>query len=221
MFGAGIADSWEPAPVYLPDTSDDISARYGGQVGENRTRYAILGALTLKPMSGYDIKQFADQSVAHFWAESYGQIYPILKQLLAERLITVDAERRAGGRRHVRYAITERGRRALAEWLAEPAEQQVGRIEILLKLFFARNAAPEVIVQLVETFRGEHVARLERYHAIEEGLQDEHADHPDLPYWLMTLSYGRQVSRALVTWADETLSALKRLVRRSRTSERI
>ena len=182
-------------------------------MGENRTRYAILGALTLKPMSGYDIKRFADESVAHFWAESYGQIYPILKQLRAERLITVDAERRAGPRRQVRYAITDRGRQALAEWLAEPAEQQVGRVEILLKLFFARNAAPEVSVRLVEAFRAEHVARLNHYQATEMRLQEEHAGHPDLPYWLVTLSYGRQVSRALVAWADETVAALKKLVR--------
>jgi PadR family transcriptional regulator AphA len=182
-------------------------------VGENRTRYAILGALTLKPMSGYDIKRFADESVAHFWAESYGQIYPILKQLRAERLITVDTERRAGPRRHIRYAITERGRHALARWLAEPAEQQVLRIEMLLKLFFARNAPPEAIVRLVETFRTEHAGRLNRYQDIEARLHAEHAGHPDLPYWLMTLSYGRHVSRAFVAWADETLAALKKLAK--------
>lgn len=182
-------------------------------MAENRTRYAILGALTLAPMTGYDIKRFADESVAHFWAESYGQIYPILKQLRAERLITGDTEQRAGPRRQVRYAITERGRQALAAWLAEPSEQQVRRIEILLKLFFARNAAPEVIVRLVEAFRTEHVGRLARYHATEARLHDEHAGHPDLPYWLMTLRYGRHVSRGLVAWADETLSALEKLVR--------
>ncbi len=187
-------------------------------MGENRTRYAILGALTLEPMSGYDIKRFADQSVAHFWGESYGQIYPILKQLRAERLITVDTERRGGSRRHVRYAITERGRQALAAWLTEPAEQQVRRIEILLKLFFARNAAPEGILRLVEEFRTEHVGRLQLYQDTEARLRAEHAGHADLPYWLMTLSYGAHVSRALVAWADETLAALKKLGKRMRKS---
>ena len=185
-------------------------------MGENRTRYAILGALTLEPMSGYDIKRFADQSVAHFWAESYGQIYPILKQLRAERLITVDTERHAGPRRHIRYAITARGRRALSRWLTEPAEQQVRRIEILLKLFFARNAAPEAILRLVEEFRMEHLGRLELYRHTEARLRAEHAGHADLPYWLMTLSYGSHVSRALVAWADETLAALKKLGQRTR-----
>ncbi|MDH3629255.1 MAG: PadR family transcriptional regulator, partial [Acidobacteriota bacterium] len=42
------------------------------------SRYAVLGILTLEPMSGYDIKKFIETSVAHFWRESYGNIYPLL-----------------------------------------------------------------------------------------------------------------------------------------------
>jgi PadR family transcriptional regulator, regulatory protein AphA len=178
-------------------------------VAENRTRYAILGALTLAPMSGYELKRFADESVAHFWAESYGQIYPILKQLLGDGLIAARPDRRSVARGRTVYAITERGREVLARWLAEPAEHQVRRIEILLKLFFARNAAPGDIVRVVERFRAEHLGRLARYDATEARLRAERGEHPDLPYWLITLSYGRHVSRGLVAWADETLAALR------------
>src|SRR5256712_13582840 len=58
----------------------------------NTSRYAILGVLSRRPMSGYDVKKLIERSIAHFWNESYGQIYPILNRLAAEGL----AERRRG-----------------------------------------------------------------------------------------------------------------------------
>ena len=47
---------------------------------ENRSKYAVLGMLATGPKSGYDIKQTIETSIGHFWNESYGQIYPILKR---------------------------------------------------------------------------------------------------------------------------------------------
>ena len=180
-------------------------------MAENRTRYAVLGALTVKSMSGYDLKRFFEQGVSFFWAESYGQIYPILKQLKAEELVA-DAGEDSGaatarvGRAHPRravYAITPAGRDALAQWLSEPAEPQPGRrLEILLKLFFARQGGAGAAARLVADFRAHHVGLLATYAATEAGLRADHATHPDLPFWLLTLSYGQQVSGALVAWCD-------------------
>jgi PadR family transcriptional regulator AphA len=51
------------------------------------TPFAILGLLSIEPMSGYDIRRNLDESLSYFWSESYGQIYPSLKKLEASRLI--------------------------------------------------------------------------------------------------------------------------------------
>jgi DNA-binding PadR family transcriptional regulator len=37
--------------------------------------------LSLRPMSGYDIRKTVQESIRFFWSESYGQIYPALKRL--------------------------------------------------------------------------------------------------------------------------------------------
>ena len=186
-------------------------------MSENRTRYAVLGALTVRPMSGYDLKRFFEQGVSFFWAESYGQIYPILKQLKAEGLVAdADGEPRAPsahtGSAHPRravYAITPAGRATLARWLSEPAEPQAGRrLEILLKIFFARHGGPDAAARLVADFRAHHAKLLTTYAATEARLRAEHATHPDLPFWLLTLSYGQHVSRALVAWCDAAASTL-------------
>jgi len=53
----------------------------------SRTIYAVLGFLTVRPMSGYDIKKAVEVSIANFWTESYGQIYPVLKRLTEQGLV--------------------------------------------------------------------------------------------------------------------------------------
>ncbi len=47
----------------------------------NRTAYVILGMLSIEPnKSGYDLHKAIEQTFGSFWGESYGQIYPALKQ---------------------------------------------------------------------------------------------------------------------------------------------
>lgn len=165
-------------------------------------------------MSGYDLKQFADESVRHFWAESFGQIYPILRRLEADGLVARspgEAEQKGvapTGRERIVYAISDAGRDRLARWLSEPARHEVGRVEVLLKLFFARNAPPEAAERLLREYRAEHVARLQGYDVEERRLRSERGGFVELPHWLATLDYGRHVSRALVAWCDETLVSL-------------
>jgi DNA-binding PadR family transcriptional regulator len=101
------------------------------------TSYVILGILGLGPHSGYDIKQLADLSTRHFWATSYGQIYPELKRLTESGLIKPkDASQ--GARQRTLYSITAKGHEMLRTWVSDPVIQNLEvRDEMLLKLFFA------------------------------------------------------------------------------------
>src|SRR2546428_7473662 len=107
----------------------------------NTSRYAILGVLSRRPMSGYDVKKLIERSIAHFWNESYGQIYPILNRLAAEGLAERRRERQRGKPdRHV-YSLTSKGRAELPRWLALPPRPQTRRSEVLLERF-PRPARP-------------------------------------------------------------------------------
>lgn len=180
----------------------------------NRSRYAILGFLSWGPMSGYDIRKMIEASVGNFWRESYGQIYPILRQLESEGLARCRVEPRDGRPDRKVYSISDAGRRELDAWLASPVDDQPSRNELLLKLFFARRAGTEEAVGLVETFRELQSRLFERYEAIESELRGGHSGDADLPYWLITVRYGRHVSRALLDWCDETLGTLGELRRK-------
>ena len=57
---------------------------------ESRTKYAVLGMLNQGPKCGYEIKKELEKSSMFFWNESYGQIYPMLKKLVANGLSTLE-----------------------------------------------------------------------------------------------------------------------------------
>ena len=174
---------------------------------ESKSKYAILGALTIEPMSGYQIKELIGRTIGHFWNEGYGQIYPTLKALSTAGLVSSRVEPGNGKPDSHVYSLTGSGWEELHQWLARPVEShQPGRSELLLKLFFGRHAAAGTNIDHLRSYRellGEQIAR---YEAIEAELNAE--DDPDQPYWLSTLRHGLHVTRATDAWCEETIDRL-------------
>lgn len=178
---------------------------------EGKSKYAILGMLSIEPMSGYDIKKEVETSISNFWTESYGQIYPVLRNLIAEKLVTKTVEREPGKPdRHV-YALTARGRQELRRWLRTGFAPKIQRDEFLLKLFFGEEIPTKANIAQVEQFRELQRGLLKKYGAVEKQIARDYADNSNLPYWLMTVRYGQHVSRALLQWCDKTLAELNRM----------
>ena len=178
---------------------------------ENKSKYAVMGILSMGPMSGYDIKKRFEKSLSYFWSESYGQIYPILKNLAKQGLATRSIKKQTGKPdRHI-YALTDKGRRALQEWMIQPVGRLIGRHEILLKLFFGHQVSLEDNIRQVEHFRELQSQKLKEIKATEEMLKAYYKDNPNLRYWLMTVRYGQYVNRAFLRWSKETLTELRRM----------
>jgi PadR family transcriptional regulator AphA len=175
------------------------------------TPNALLGLLSLGPMSGYDIRQLIPQSIGHFWSESYGQIYPGLKWLAAAGLAAKKTERKKGSPdRHV-YSLTAEGRERLRTWLKLPVAEVVPRNELLLKLFFGEQVSTSVSREHVQTYLALHQQKMQVYGVVAKKLRKECAHDPRLPFWLMTLSMGQHHSLAMVKWCKETLKELDKM----------
>lgn len=192
-----------------------ISVRYiiSQVMREIKSKYSVLGMLSIGSMSGYDIKKHIEESISNFWTESYGQIYPVLKGLVAEKLVTKAIEKGSGKPdRHV-YALTELGREKLREWLTEGVTPKVERNELLLKIFFGADMPLEVNAAHVEQYRELQRGLLEKYKAIEKNIKAEFADNSNAPFWLLTVRHGQYVSQALLDWCDEALSKLNKIAK--------
>lgn len=176
----------------------------------NKTKYALLGVLTMTPGSGYDLKKFCDFSIAHFWNENYGHIYPVLKQLEDDGLATKETEFTEGKPAKNVYSITEKGRQEFQEWLLTPVEEQPLRVELLLRLFFAGEVSLDNIIEKLEQNKAMNEERLATYAQIESTLKSTEPFRScrELPLWLATINYGQYNSKAVIAWCDETIKTV-------------
>lgn len=172
-----------------------------------QTRTAVLGALSIEPMTGYAMREAIRATLGHFWSESFGQIYPTLAELEQEGLV----ERRGGTRTgSSAFALTPAGRAHLRTLLADPPQPDPPRNGVLLRLFFGRTLGPEACADLVRDARDRAERQLAGLAA--ERADTDHTEHAaDSPYWLMTISAGEHAARATIAWADETLATLATL----------
>lgn len=178
---------------------------------KGHSAYALLGLLTLRPMSGYDIRQLIPTSVGHFWNESYGNIYPALKALADQGFVTRKTQRTAGKPdRHI-YALTDLGRKELTRWLGLPVEAPTPRNELLLKLFFGAHTSASVNRDHILGYRERHASAVRLYEDTARKLKQEKINDPQLPFWLLTLSYGRHMGAATIAWCDEALNVLENM----------
>jgi PadR family transcriptional regulator, regulatory protein AphA len=186
---------------------------------ENRTRYVVLGMLTVGPVTGYGLRQRIATSVGHFWQESYGQLYPTLRRLAGEGLVDARAARGGPGRAGATYHITAKGRTALAGWLALPPVLEPQRNELLLKVFFARAGAPRVTARNLEGVAAKVRGELEQLEGIKSQLDcNEAARHPDAPCWLLTLDFGLSILRASLDWLERARGVLRSQAPRTRAA---
>jgi DNA-binding PadR family transcriptional regulator len=179
----------------------------------------LLGLLTIEPMSGYDLGQNIRTSVGYMWNESYGQIYPNLKKLAVEGLVTAKRERQEDKPDKRVYSITQQGRDHLAAWLKVAPQPEIPRNELLLKLFFGAQISPEISIQHVERMVERERVFLREFKRIELEEISKSAQYPDAPYWKMAARFGQLELEAHQRWGEETLDELRKIAKKQRKHE--
>jgi DNA-binding PadR family transcriptional regulator len=161
----------------------------------SQTELAVLGALSVEPMTGYRLRAAITDTLGHFWHESFGQIYPAL----VEREAATDTSPRR---------VTAAGEARLRALLAEPFSPPPARDPLLLRLFFGRHVPRELTRERLQRALEDAVSRSEEFARVRAEIEAEPG--PDAVYWLITLSAGEHAARARIAWAQEALDLLDR-----------
>jgi PadR family transcriptional regulator AphA len=115
------------------------------------TSYAILGLLSVKPFTTYELAEQMKRALGHFWPRAESQFYEEPKRLV-ERGLAKAAQEQVGRRPRTRYSITAKGRRALAAWVrTSPNGGPVLESEALVKVFFAEHGSRENLLGTIDT----------------------------------------------------------------------
>jgi DNA-binding PadR family transcriptional regulator len=113
--------------------------------------HGILGFLSMKPLSGYDIKKLFDMSAAYFWPADQAQIYRSLKKLTADGLLELKECTRGETVDRKVYAITDKGQEELCQWIATPVHSDfISRLPFVMRLFFSGNLSKEEQLELLD-----------------------------------------------------------------------
>lgn len=91
----------------------------------------ILGILSEKPHSGYEIKRHFEEYFSFFFDASYGTIYPTLSKMEKLNLITKESVRQEGKPDKNVFTITSAGLDQFHAYLQSPAEKDVLRSDFL------------------------------------------------------------------------------------------
>lgn len=174
----------------------------------NTTKYALLGMLAFESATGYDIKKAMQETTNHFWSESDGAIYPILKELLDDGLVSCTIENEESGRPRKVYSITTDGRSELEEWLELEPSIYRGRNELLLKVFFGEHTNPQSIIRHIEKFQTHVKEQLNLYEKFQKNSSTKKTDKKNI-YHLLALKAGILALKSKIQWCDEALTLLK------------
>lgn len=128
---------------------DDVAR---GKDELNTTSYALLGMLAIRPWTTYELAKQMDRGLGRMWPRARSNLFNEPKKLVAHGLAVATGES-TGRRPRTVYAITERGRAALREWLGVPGAGPVLEFEGVVKIFFADHSDRESVLAALRDIR--------------------------------------------------------------------
>lgn len=165
-------------------------------------KFIILGFLTYKSLTGYDIKQIMIQSTSNFVNASFGSIYPALNKLEKDGLISSTKVIEDGKYKKI-YTINEAGEDIFIQWLEEPIDFMRSYEDVLAKIFFyeklPKAKASKLIEQLIEDIN-EKLVELEK-------LEQEIKGGAGY-FEISTLYFGIDHLKFMVNWYERFLNDL-------------
>jgi PadR family transcriptional regulator, regulatory protein AphA len=117
--------------------------------------YAILGLLSSRPLTGYDIKKMFEGSSVLYWSGNNNQIYTTLVKLHQNELVTREIEIQEDRPPRKIYSITAKGQAELKKWLLSEPEPPQLKNSFLVQLAWADQLSPDELVVLLEKYEAE------------------------------------------------------------------
>lgn len=173
--------------------------------------HAILGFLSERPRSGYDLKtRCFDCAIQPLWAADQAQIYRTLDRLQRAKLISATRRRQSGRPERKIYDLTPAGRESLASWLSSPGALPVWKDPLLVQLYFASSQPDDAIGDVLTQRRAAHQGRLEQLRRESAALARER-NLSDRTLTLRLTAFDGAIARerASVDWLDDCIEAVK------------
>lgn len=163
----------------------------------------LLGALINKSMTGYELKKIFSLSFAYFSGLSYGSIYPALKKMEEEKLITMRLEIQESAPNRKVYTITKKGKQAFLEALRLPFGIERHKNSFLLRLFFFSHLSQQERLGAADNYLKSIRFAFKELEAARPEIE-AHADR----YQFLCFQFGLRFLKDLARNVEEVIEAL-------------
>jgi DNA-binding PadR family transcriptional regulator len=184
--------------------------------------HALLGVLDARPMNGYELTKFFDSATRWVWSAPQSQIYTTLPKMEADGLIEGSTQERGTRMKTQVYAITDKGRKELAQWAGTPHPLPPHRDAFFLQALFLDMVDEQAAAAVLENFIAEHEEMIRRWSEHRDLLlagatplmRERLAARPAAEHGrivaLKAQAFQGEIARAtaLVQWARDTLDLI-------------
>lgn len=175
---------------------------------ENKNQYPILGSLSRKEMSGYDLQSISKRAKNYYWSDCNPQVYSTLKKLEDDGLVSSRIDEGSGARNRRVYAITKKGLEFYKAWLEKPVEAAVYRDELMLKIANGQHLSKSKLRQHLTEAQEQVDTQIIDIKKIKHHIEVDHADRKDKPYLSAVYNLAEDNARTKLKWVKNLLKEL-------------
>lgn len=169
------------------------------------TAYAILGLLSLRPWTAYELTKQMERSIDTFWSRASSRLYAEVKRL-ADLGLAVASKDSVGRRPRTTYTITPEGRGALEAWLATPGAGLSLDFEALVKVFFSDQADRNAVQANIGAALNWAEERQQINHDAATAILDTGGEFPErLAVLALVFAFKVEIADVVARWATWAL----------------
>src|SRR5215831_18220261 len=139
-------------------------------------RHALLGVLKDRPLTGYDLVRYFQGTVGFLWSAPQSQIYPELRRMEAEGLVTAAVKPRGQRAQKRIYSVTDAGMAELRRWATDFMPLPAQRDPLFLKAAFFDLAPLEAVREQLRAHIAQFQWRLEQWQARVAAIGERRAE---------------------------------------------
>jgi|WetSurMetagenome_2_1015567.scaffolds.fasta_scaffold491123_1 PadR family transcriptional regulator, regulatory protein AphA len=173
-------------------------------------QYALLGLLSWKPLSGYDLKKIISESDLFYWSGNNNQIYNSLVPLHQDGLVSQQVEYQESLPAKKIYTITAKGEEALQAWVFSEPELPELHNHFLIQLAWADCLSGAELDALLARYEAEVEIQVRmRVEKIRRGMETPARTEREAFLWSQIHENLVLTARAELEWVRRVRTELK------------
>ena len=177
-------------------------------------KHTLLGLLILYPRTGYDLYKRMEHARFLLESASLRRIYPTLKQLTEDSLVTFKVEPQEGKPDRKVYSVTDEGEAVFLDWLRTSPEADCPFADHFSRSFFWGMLDKETLLARLSELLNTFQRRLDWL----KGWEVDPPVGPCRPFvdservtdvWNQMMAYGRAETETQIRWLQETMQHIE------------